>query len=223
MNYAYCCKTVHVREYRIFIFPYVRRDQPILPSRYHAMEDPCMKIIMFWINVCEREYSNFPTIAAFGIDQLQLVLSGGDSGPRGPALSWHPGPTSWAKMHGASFLVQTTIQTRQILFGFYPSVQITSQFMSHDWELLVCMESQLRSEYFSRSHWQFGQNNVGENDEVIFSMPYLASWRHRRCSKIKAVPRQSFVIHPNGGWWQSTFGNPKAYYHVITATRSRLV
>jgi hypothetical protein len=22
--------------------------------------------------------------------------------------------------------------------------------------------------------------------------------------KIKAVPRQSFVIHPNGGWWQST-------------------
>jgi hypothetical protein len=35
-------------------------------------------------------------------------------------------------------------------------------------------------------------------------MPYLAWWRHRWCSKIKAVPRQSFVIHPNGGWWQST-------------------
>jgi hypothetical protein len=34
-------------------------------------------------------------------------------------------------------------------------------------------------------------------------MPYLASWRHRRCSTISAVPRQSFVIHPNGGWWQS--------------------
>jgi hypothetical protein len=51
-------------------------------------------------------------------------------------LSWHPGPTSWAKVHGASFIGQTTIRTRQILLGFYPSVQITSQFMSHDWELL---------------------------------------------------------------------------------------
>jgi hypothetical protein len=34
-------------------------------------------------------------------------------------------------------------------------------------------------------------------------MPYLASWRHRQCNKIRAVPRQSFVIHPNGGWLQS--------------------
>jgi hypothetical protein len=54
----------------------------------------------------------------------------GDSGPRGPVygtnilLSWYPGPTSWAKMHGASFLGQTTIRTRQILPGFYPSVHI---------------------------------------------------------------------------------------------------
>jgi hypothetical protein len=45
-------------------------------------------------------------------------------------------------MHGASFLGQTTIRTRQILLGFYRSVQITSQLMSHNLELLVCMESQ---------------------------------------------------------------------------------
>jgi hypothetical protein len=45
-------------------------------------------------------------------------------------------------MEPASFLGQTTIRTRQILLGFYQSVQITSQFMSHDGELLVCMESQ---------------------------------------------------------------------------------
>jgi hypothetical protein len=95
------------------------------------------------------------------IDQLQLVPPGGDSAPpprdqHGAKifLSWHPGPTSWAKIHGASFLGQTTIRTRQSLLGFYPSVQITSQFMSHDWE------SQLRSEYFSQSYWKFGQNDV---------------------------------------------------------------
>jgi hypothetical protein len=31
----------------------------------------------------------------------------------------------------------------------------------------------------------------------------LVSWRHRRCNTNKAVPRQSFVIHPYGCWWQS--------------------
>jgi hypothetical protein len=68
----------------------------------------------------------------------------------------------------------------------------------------VCMESQWLSEYFSRSYWKFGQNNVAENVVIIQYMPYLASWRHRWCRKIKAVPRQSFVIHPNGScWWQS--------------------
>jgi hypothetical protein len=46
-------------------------------------------------------------------------------------------PITWV-----SFLGHPTIRTRQILLGFFPSVQITSQFMSHDWELLVCMESQ---------------------------------------------------------------------------------
>jgi hypothetical protein len=30
------------------------------------------------------------------------------------------------------FIGQPTIRTRQIRHGFYPSVQITSQFMSHD-------------------------------------------------------------------------------------------
>jgi hypothetical protein len=39
-----------------------------------------------------------------------------------------------------------------------------------------------------------------------YCMPYLVSWSHRRRT-IKAVPRQSFVILPNGGtWWQSTLG-----------------
>jgi hypothetical protein len=33
----------------------------------------------------------------------------------------------------------------------------------------------------------------------------MVSWRHRRCNTIKAAPRQSFVIHPNRGWWQSNF------------------
>jgi hypothetical protein len=37
-------------------------------------------------------------------------------------------------------------------------------------ELVVCMENQQRSEYFSRSYWKFGQNNVAENDEAIFSI-----------------------------------------------------
>jgi hypothetical protein len=37
-------------------------------------------------------------------------------------------------------------------------------------------------------------------------MPYLASWRHRRCSTLKAMLRQSFVIHPNDGWCQSKVG-----------------
>jgi hypothetical protein len=49
-------------------------------------------------------------------------------------------------------------------------------------------------------------------------MPYLASWRHRRCSTIKAMPRQSFVIHPNSGWWQSTLitdNRPLGYIGII--------
>jgi hypothetical protein len=45
----------------------------------------------------------------------------------------HPGPVCPSeKYHGASFIGQQSIRTRQILLGFYPSVQITRQFMSHD-------------------------------------------------------------------------------------------
>jgi hypothetical protein len=45
---------------------------------------------------------------------------------------------------------------------------------------------------------------VAENDEAIFSICHI--WPRDVIdvsSKIKAVPRQSFVIHPNCGWWQS--------------------
>jgi hypothetical protein len=51
-----------------------------------------------------------------------------------------------------------------------------------------------------------------ENEAAIFSICHI--WSRDviddvpRCSTINAVPRQSFVIHPNGGWWQSTL-NPK--------------
>jgi hypothetical protein len=72
------------------------------------------------------------------VDKLQLVLSGGDTGPR---RDQH-GPCPIRNIAWSQFLRQATIRTRQILLGFYPSVQISSQFMSHDWELLVCMESQ---------------------------------------------------------------------------------
>jgi hypothetical protein len=55
------------------------------------------------------------------------------------------------KIWGASFLGQQSIRTRRILLGFYPSVQRTSQFMSHNWELVVCMERQsIRIYNFSR-------------------------------------------------------------------------
>jgi hypothetical protein len=63
------------------------------------------------------------------LDQVRLVLSGGDTGPRcdqhGTKLfcHLHPGPITSASNYGG----QTTIRTRQILLGFYLSVQITSQ------------------------------------------------------------------------------------------------
>jgi hypothetical protein len=47
---------------------------------------------------------------------------------------------------------------------------------------------------------------VAENDEVIFSICHI--WPRDvidDVARVKAVPRQSFVIHPNGGWCQSTF------------------
>jgi hypothetical protein len=144
-----------------------------------------------------------PSDMTFSWSRLVAIATPEDQHGTKIFRSWHPGPTSWDKMHGASFLGQTTIRTRQIMLGFYRSVQITSQFMSHDWELLVCMESQWRSEYFIQSYWKFGQNNVAENDEAIFSICHIWPRDVIESSKIKAVPRQSFVIHPNGCWWQS--------------------
>jgi hypothetical protein len=92
-------------------------------------------------------YGFTPADLARILDQLQLVPLGGKSGPRRTStelkfaviyirVQCHQ-PVGWV-----SFLGQPTISTRQILLGFYPSVQITSQFMSHNWELVACMESQ---------------------------------------------------------------------------------
>jgi hypothetical protein len=47
--------------------------------------------------------------------------------------------------------------------------------------------------------------------DYIQYMPYLISRHHRQCSTINAVPRQSFVIHPNGGWWQSNLSQPSFF------------
>jgi hypothetical protein len=75
------------------------------------------------------------------LEQLQRVPLGGSTGPRrtSPALRFsvvHPGPAQPRSQHdGASFFGQQSIRTRQILLEFYPPVQITSQFMSHDREL----------------------------------------------------------------------------------------
>jgi hypothetical protein len=54
-------------------------------------------------------------------------------------------------------------------------------------------------------------------------MPYLArvltsSTMYR--SKMKAVPRQSFVIHPNGGWWQS---NVMAVSQILSMLQISLI
>jgi hypothetical protein len=118
----------------------------------------------------------------------------------------HPGSiTSASNYYGASFLGQTTIRTRQILLGFYPSVQKTSQFMSHDWELTSSLHGKsIAIRIFLSKLLKIWPEQCGwEWRGYIQYMPYLASWRYRRCSTITAVPRQSFVIHPNGGWWQS--------------------
>jgi hypothetical protein len=110
------------------------------------------------------------------------------------------------------FLGQPKIWTRQILLGFHPSVQITSQFMSRLRTTSLHGKSKW-SEYFSRSYWKFGWEWLG----YIQHMAYLASWCPRRCSKINTVPRQSFVIHPNSGWWQSTSSKEEGLENGVSA------
>jgi hypothetical protein len=80
------------------------------------------------------------------LDQLHVVRLGGNSGPEGPAPHsrfsvLHPAPAQpRSQLDGARFLGQQLIRPRQIMLEFYPSVpKKTSQFMSHDWELVVCM------------------------------------------------------------------------------------
>jgi hypothetical protein len=47
---------------------------------------------------------------------------------------------------------------------------------------------------------------VAENDDAIFSICHIW-YRDAVIDDVNAVPRQSFVIHPNGGWWQSTISD----------------
>jgi hypothetical protein len=103
---------------------------------------------------------------------------------------------SLRKIACSQFLRPATIRTRQILLGFYPLVKITSQFMSHDWEWIISLHGKsiviriILSKCLQIWPEQCGWEWWG----YIQYMPYLASWRHRRCNTINAVPRQSFVI-----------------------------
>jgi hypothetical protein len=97
------------------------------------------------------------------------------------------------------------LNTANSTVGFFPSVQITSQFTSvtrlrttslHGKSIAITIFlSKLLKIWPEKCGWEWWG--------YIQYMPYLASWRHRRYSTINAVPRQSFVIHPNGGWRQS--------------------
>jgi hypothetical protein len=133
-------------------------------------------ILLPWVDRCSIVVTSRHVTRCYKhLDQLQLPSSG-DTGPRNSrkcSVIYIRVQFPLNKMNGAS-LGQQTIRTRQMLLGFNQSVQITSQFMSHDWELVVCMERQKRSEYFSRSYCKLDQNNVG----YILYMPYLVSWRH---------------------------------------------
>jgi hypothetical protein len=63
-------------------------------------------------------------------------------------------PMTLRKIAWSQYLRPAMIRTRQILLGFYPSVKITSRFMSHDRELvLVCMESQNSDQNISLEIW----------------------------------------------------------------------
>jgi hypothetical protein len=114
-------------------------------------------------------------------------------------------PMSLRKIAWSQFLRPATIRTRQILLGFYPSVQITSQLFYvtrlstssfHGKSIAIgIFLSKLLQIWPGQCGWEWWG--------YIQYMPHLASCRHRRCNTINAVPRQSFVIHPNGGRWQS--------------------
>jgi hypothetical protein len=70
---------------------------------------------------------------------------------------------SWDKMYGASFLGQQRFEHGKFYLDFirqckYIHVGLASQFMSHDWELLVLSKL---------SYCKSGQNNVAENDYIF--------------------------------------------------------
>jgi hypothetical protein len=58
----------------------------------------------------------------------------------------------------ATILGQQSIRTRQILPAWILSGSAKNRFMSHDLELVVCMERKQLSEYFFRSCCKLGQN-----------------------------------------------------------------
>jgi hypothetical protein len=97
----------------------------------------------------------------------------------------------------ASFLHQQSIRTRQILLEFYPSVQtqaicITSLRTGSLHEKVRMIRIFLLQISPEECGWECGGYHI--------LMTYSNLYRNL----IFPVPRQSFVIHPNDGWWPST-------------------
>jgi hypothetical protein len=84
------------------------------------------------------------------------------------------------------FLFLQHVQDRREPHSAMPAV-----YLNRIWQYLFTIANLAK-----QCGWEWGG--------YIQYMPYLVFWRHRRCSTIKAVQGQSFVIHPNVGWWQST-------------------
>jgi hypothetical protein len=109
------------------------------------------------------------------IDQFQLVPLGGDTGPR-----------------------RTSPQRKCSVIYIRVQCHLPVMWVSllHVGQPTIWTRQVMLGFYLSGQIWW-------EWWGCIQYMPYLASWRHRRYITINAVPRQSFVLHPNGGWWQS--------------------
>jgi hypothetical protein len=111
-----------------------------------------------------------------------------------------------------SFLGQPTIWTRQILLGFYPSMQISSQFMSHDWELLVWWKVNSDQnislgviENLARTMW-LRMMRLYSVYAVFGVVTSLKIWHDKRSTE--AVVRDSSerrLVAVSGTRWQLTF------------------
>jgi hypothetical protein len=67
------------------------------------------------------------------------------------------------------------------------SASRVSQFLRPADDLKMANSAWILSEYFSRSYCKFGENNVAENDEAIFSICHI--WSRDVIGVINAVPR----------------------------------